>query len=308
MARKQLSYAARQAIAQQAMQNLNRQASVRKTDANDEFWNPTRPGQATWDAIQAEQKAEEEQKLAPIRAAQDKLNKTFIAAQANELMTLPNDPFLQECCKQTDRPNSPEGIRSAFIAFRDILLPIVITDAGIELLGRVSELNPKVDFASTSPLTFHTVWSRLVSLGLAKEGTHFISSNVRKQPTPEPEPIDARKQCEAEYVNAVLPLMASWESSLLEKWGVTLTPRLRETVSDIMRRNNLNPTLYESYDFVRIQLANRKLISTDKTDDRRPLTRSEFVADAIDRNNLDLSRPENKRWFMEQQDLILHAE
>jgi len=307
MARKQLSYAARQAIAQQAMQNLNRQASVKKS-GNDEFWNPTRPGQATWDECQREAREEEEKKLAPIRKAEQELNKTLIAAQANELMNMPNDPFLAETCKQTERENSPDSVRTAFLAFRETLLPATITDEGIELLGRVSDFNPKVDFASTSPLTFSTLWARLVSLGLAKEGSHFINIRGTQTEQPEPEPMDAREQCEAEYVNTVLPLMASWESSLLSNWGVTLTPRLRETVSDIMRRNNLNPTLYESYDFARVQMANRKLIRTDKTTDGRPLTRSEFVADAIDRQNLDLTRPENKRWFMEQQDLILHGE
>jgi hypothetical protein len=304
MARKQLSYAARQAIAQQAMQNLRRQASVKKTDANDEFWNPTRPGQATWDAIQAEQKAEDERKLAPIRKAEQELNKTLITALANELMTLPNDDFLQEQCRQTEKENSPESIRNAFLAFRDILLPIVITDAGIELLGRVSELNPKVDFASTSPLTFHTVWSRLVSLGLATESVHFISNNVC-QPTPEPAlPMDAREQCEAEYISAVLPLMEQWESSLLEQWGVTLTPRLRETVSDIMAKHNLNPAQGASYDFARVSLAKRGLIKTNRYEDGRPLTRDERISDAME--HVDLGSPAGKQWFKENMDLLIH--
>ena len=59
------------------------------------------------------------------------------------------------------------------------------------------------------------------------EDTHFRSKTVAEtaQPTPE---LSDRGQVEAEYVNTVLPLMEQWESSLLEQWGVTLTPRLRE--------------------------------------------------------------------------------
>lgn len=154
---------------------------------------------------------------------------------------------------------------------------------------------------AADPALFQIAYDRLVELGC-------ITAQA-KTPTGEPEPSADQLATEADsnYRDVALPLLSSWRSSLRANWGIELNDRLRDIAVDIMERHNLNPTLYESYDFVRIQMANRKLIRTDKTADGRPLTRSEFVADAIDRNNIDLSRPENKRWFMEQQDLILNG-
>jgi hypothetical protein len=262
--------------------------------------------QRDWDAFKEEERAEQERKLAPVRKAQEELNRTLRAAQAQELLTLSNDSYLAEHCGQTERENTPEAIRNAFLAFRDVLLSkgTTITDAGVELLGRISDLNPKVDWASTSPLTFHTLWTRVEGLGLVKENTHYTVSRV-EQPAPTQQLSD-REQCETDYVNAVLPLMDAWETSLLEKWGVTLTPQLREEVSNIMRRHNLNPTLSQSYDFCRIQMAKRGLLKTDKYADGRPLTRDERVSETMEK--IDLSTSEGRRWFCEEQDLLLHGE
>jgi hypothetical protein len=259
-----------------------------------------------WDECVAEEKAENERALAPIKAAQDAVNKTMIAALANELLTIPNDPFLAEHCKQTEIANALEDIASAFLEFREMTLPTVITDAGIALLERITMQNLGVDWASTSPLSFAVLWARLDSLGLIREGLHKVSPEP--QARREPQELTAREQCEAEYVNTVLPLMAEWESSLLENWGITLTPRLRETVSDIMRRHNLNPAQAASYDFVRVQLAKRLLIKTNRYEDGRPLTRDERISDAIDTQNINLSSPEGQDWYRKNMDLLIHSE
>ncbi len=167
-----------------------------------------------------------------------------------------------------------------------------------------TDSNSQIDVSN--PEIWNIAYRRLIELGC-------ISSDEPNQSTlaptraPEPSADELAAEADSNYRDVALPLLSSWRSSLRANWGIELTDRLRDIAVDIMERHNLNPTLYESYDFVRIQMANRKLIRTDKTADGRPLTRSEFVADAIDRNNIDLSRPENKRWFMEQQDLILNG-
>ena len=154
---------------------------------------------------------------------------------------------------------------------------------------------------AADPALFQIAYDRLVELGCITAQAQTTTSE------PEPSADQLATEADSNYRDVALPLLSSWRSSLHANWGIELNDRLRDIAVDIMERHNLNPTLYESYDFVRIQMANRKLIRTDKTADGRPLTRSEFVADAIDRNNIDLSRPENKRWFMEQQDLILNG-
>ena len=256
--------------------------------------------------FQDEEAAENERALAPITAARAELNRTMIAALANELLTLPNDGFLAEHCSQTETANALEDIASAFLEFREMTLPTVITDAGIALLERITMQNLGVDWASASPLSFAVLWARLDSLGLIREGLHKVSPEP--QARREPQELTAREQCEAEYVNTVLPLMAEWESSLLENWGITLTPRLRETVSDIMRRHNLNPAQAASYDFVRVQLAKRLLIKTNRYEDGRPLTRDERISDAIDTQNINLSSPEGQDWYRKNMDLLIHSE
>ena len=165
-----------------------------------------------------------------------------------------------------------------------------------------ADSNSQIDVSN--PEIWDIAYRRLIELGcISSEPNQSTLAPTR----PEPSADELAAEADSNYRDVALPLLSSWRSSLRANWGIELTDRLRDIAVDIMERHNLNPTLYESYDVVRIQMANRKLIRTDKTADGRPLTRSEFVADAIDRDNIDLSKPENKRWFMEQQDLILNG-
>jgi hypothetical protein len=171
-------------------------------------------------------------------------------------------------------------------------------------VGINSDSNSLIDVLN--PEIWQVAHDRLIELGAIKSTAEY------QTPTPAKnlDVLSADElavEANQNYQDTALPLLANWRISLRNSWGIELTDRLRDIAVDILERHNLNPLLAASYDFIRVQMANRKLITTTKTADGRPLTRAEYVADEIDRKNLDLSRPENKRWFMEQQDLILNG-
>ena len=244
----------------------------------------------------AEEKAEQERALAPIRAAQAEINKNMRAALGQELLTLPNDPFLAECCKQTEKPNTDEGVRNAFLVFRDVMLPAVITDAGIELLGQVTELNPRVDFASTSPLTFRPVWSRLVDLGLVKEGTHYRGRRpeVEQPPTAE-QPLTDREQVEADFQAQYFPLYADWLASMKKAWGFTPSQTQQRYALDVINETGMSPLLHATYDEVRRICCRRNVFPP-------MLTADELLAEQL--NNTDLSNPQSRADYIREANRI----
>ena len=253
--------------------------------------------QKLFDQCVAEEKAEQERALAPIKQAQAELNKTFIAAQANELLTLPNDQYLAENCKQTDR-NTDDGTRNAFLAFRGVMLPTAITDAGIELLGRVTDLNPRVDWANTSPLTFSTLWARLVSLGLAKEGTHFISKTVAEtaQPTPE---LSDREQVEADFQAQYFPLYADWLASMKKAWDFTPNQTQQRYALDVINETGMSPLVHTTYDEVRRICCRRNVFPPMWTQD-------EALAERLAHS--DLSTPAARAEYIREANKILYQE
>lgn len=245
--------------------------------------------QKLFDQCVAEEKAEQERVNAPIRAAQETLNKTFIAAQANELLTLPNDPYLAENCKQAEKLNTDAGVRNAFLVFRDVMLPAVITDAGIELLGRVTELNPRVDWASTSPLTFHTVWSRLESLGLV-DGTHIINNTVARTEQRR-EPLTDQEQVEADFQAQYFPLYKDWLASMKKAWDFTPSQTQQRYALDVINETGMSPLLHTTYDEVRRICCRRNVFPP-------MLTADELLAEQL--NNTDLSNPQSRADYIRE--------
>jgi len=245
--------------------------------------------------FQDEEAAENERALAPITAARAELNRTMIAALANELLTLPNDGFLAEHCSQTETANALEDIASAFLEFREMTLPTVITDAGIALLERITMQNLGVDWASTSPLSFAVLWNRLSSLGAVQEGVHFISPNP--EPRHAPTELTAREQCEAEWQNQLFTLFPAWEASLLKDFGIHLNDRQRRMVCDEFTRANLSPLVHESYNEIRRRMVRAKSfpLASNGLD---ALTVDESMAAAAE--DFDFSDPRQKReWCLE---------
>jgi len=246
--------------------------------------------------FQDEEKAGQERALAPITAAQAELNRTMIAALANELLTIPNDGFLAEHCPQTETANALEDIASAFLEFREMTLPTVITDAGIALLERITMQNLGVDWASTSPLSFAVLWARLESLGLVKEGTHYTAVRQPRQ-EPTPETLTDREQCEADWLSQLYSLFPAWEESLLKDFGIRLNDRQRRMVCDEFTRANLSPLCHESYNEIRRRMVRAKSfpLASNGLD---ALTVDESWAAAAE--DFDFSDPRQKReWCLE---------
>lgn len=247
--------------------------------------------QKLFDQCVAEEKAEQERALAPVKKAQAELNRTMNVALGNELLTIPNDLFLAENCRQTEKPNTDEGIRNAFLVFRDVMLPAVITDAGIELLGRVTELNPRVDWSSTSPLTFHTVWSRLESLGLVKDGTHFISNTVACETEQRREPLTDQEQVEADFQAQYFPLYADWIASMKKAWDFIPTQTQQRYALDVINETGMSPLLHATYDEVRRICCRRNVFPP-------MLTADELLAEQL--NNTDLSNPQSRADYIRE--------
>jgi hypothetical protein len=176
-------------------------------------------------------------------------------------------------------------------------LPTVITDAGIALLERITMQNLRVDWASTSPLSFAVLWNRLSSLGAVQEGVHFISPNPEPQRDARPTELTAREQCEADWLSQLYSLFPAWEESLLQDFGIRLNDRQRRMVCDEFTRANLSPLVHESYNEIRRRMVRAKSfpLASNGLD---ALTVDESWAAAAE--DFDFSDPRQKReWCLE---------
>jgi len=155
-----------------------------------------------------------------------------------------------------------------------------------------------VDWASTSPLTFATVWARLESLGLVKEGTHYTGKpQALPETTQEPQILNDREQVEADWLSQLYSLFPAWEESLMKEFGVRLNDRYRRMVCDEFTRANLSPLVHESYNEIRRRMV--RAHSFPLASNGLPcLTVDESMADLTEQ--YDLSDPQQKReWCLE---------
>ena len=194
-------------------------------------------------------------------------------------MTLPNDPFLAEHCKQTETANALEDIASAFLEFRETMLPTVITDAGIALLERITMQNLGVDWASTSPLTFSTLWARLESLGLVKEGMHYTAVRPTER-TQEPQALNDREQCEADWQAQYYPLWEGWLASMKKSFGFTPNQAQQRYALDVISETGMSPLVHETFNEVRRICCRKNVFPPMWTED-------ELLAEQLSHSNLN---------------------
>jgi hypothetical protein len=243
----------------------------------------------------AEEKAQREKELAPVRRYEQTLNadREQKARNARYELTLPDYAYFLECgCPPFSDYAGKEGdyldaVRNTFLEFQTHLesTGVNLTQAGLESLAELADKNTGLNW--TDVRCFDSVWEHLLETGYAREGRDFT---VTEQDKPAPQPkakqapdfdtlLATRSADDPELRNAAhefaieeaQPTFLAWTDSLRNSFGYEMSLPIAKQVSDWFIRTNHSFLDRAAYDkcrraFVREGLMPRTCLTQEDLD------------------------------------------
>jgi hypothetical protein len=258
----------------------------------------------------AEEAAQKERELVPIRQHEAKLNAERQEAnrRARAALCLERDyPYFLEICPPFSRYAGKEedyldSVRNAFLDFKERLASqgVEITQAGLETLAEVSEDNTGLNWSDA--VTFERVWGHLVEIDYVKEGRDYtverapapaanepqepqesFDTLLRKHSTDDP----ALKRAAHDFaIEEARPTFNAWVDSLLS-FGYSMPLETAKRVSEWFTRNNRSFLDRASYDDCRRCFVREGIMP------RNCLTPDDLAAEEM--SGLDLNTVEGRR-------------